>query len=70
MSKVRITGNSPDRVAGFAVWSVEVLNNDGEWVAVTSCYGPASLSSAILIADHWKAEKPLPCLLDSVEYTQ
>lgn len=70
MSTVRINGTSTERVNGFAVWSVEVLNSDDEWVMVTSCYGPASATSAIQIADAWAKEEELPSLSRMREYNE
>lgn len=61
MREVRINGQSTERIKKdgreYAQWIVEVLNSDGEWQMVTTCYGPASASSAVLIAEAWANDK-------------
>ena len=73
MTNVRINGNSSARVSHddgkeYAVWSVEVQDDDGNWNLVTACYGGASLSSATLIARAWKNEIKLPSPLDAYDF--
>lgn len=73
MSEVRINGLSIERIQQgnrlYAQWSVEVLRNDGAWEIITTCYGPAALSSAVLIARAWEANT-IPSPIDAVPYTE
>ena len=72
-SVIRIRSSSMGHVKhedgkNYATWYVEVLNSEGKWNLITACYGGASASSAMMIAQLWRDGGELPSLSRLSEY--
>ena len=67
---VRINGNSTERFEGYAIWKVEVMDDEGGWQLITACYGAGSLSSAVIIARAWRDGAKIPSILDAQEFME